>query len=562
MAFVKYNLPCHKCGGSDPVGLNDNGSAWCFSCNTYFKNYDTSEVITDTITDLKTYQRNKKLDGVKLEFDNPEAVIIKKFNALTDRKISLETAKKYGVKSTTTPEGNIDKHYYPYYNGHEAVGVKVRGQDKRFSWNGESRETGLFGQNLFKEGGKYVTLVEGECDAMAAYELLGSKWPVVSIKSGAAAAERDVKNSLEFLESFDCIVINFDNDKHGKEAAVKVARLLTPGKAKILSLPEEFKDANDVLRQGRHSTYVSYFWDAKVYTPSGIVNLSEQFNEYCKYLNKKVESVPYPWKGLNYKLEGLRLGELVTLTGGTGLGKSSVTRELEYWLIKQTKDNIGIVALEESKFRTAEGLTSIEANACLHKDSVKSALPIEQVQEYYKRVFMNENNGRIYIHAHHGVTDLEEIFSKLRYMIVGLDCKWVVVDHLHMLVLSRLDSDERKSIDSIMHRLRTLVEETGCGMILVSHLRRLEGNRGHENGIETGLSHLRGSQSIAQLSDCVISLERNQQADDPIEASTTKVRVLKSRYTGDVGVATRLFYCSNSGRLNEVDHHDLDELEL
>ena len=397
---------------------------------------------------------------------------------------------------------------------------------------------------------------------MAAYELLGSKWPVVSIKSGAAAAERDVKNSLEFLESFDCIVINFDNDKHGKEAAVKVARLLTPGKAKILSLPEEFKDANDVLRQGRHSTYVSYFWDAKVYTPSGIVNLSEQFNEYCAYLKKKVESVPYPWKGLNYKLEGLRLGELVTLTGGTGLGKSSVTRELEYWLIKQTKDNIGIVALEESKFRTAEGLTSIEANACLHKDSVKSAMPLEQVQEYYKQVFMNDNNGRIYIHAHHGVTDLEEIFSKLRYMIVGLDCKWVVVDHLHMLVLSRLDSDERKSIDSIMHRLRTLVEETGCGMILVSHLRRLEGNRGHENGVETGLSHLRGSQSIAQLSDCVISLERNQQADDPIEASTTKVRVLKSRYTGDVGVATRLFYCGNSGRLNEVDHHDLDELEL
>ena len=99
-------------------------------------------------------------------------------------------------------------------------------------------------------------------------------------------------------------------------------------------------------------------------------------------------------------------------------------------------------------------------------------------------------------------------------------------------------------------------------MILVSHLKRLEGNRGHENGMETGLSHLRGSQSIAQLSDCVISLERNQQAEDPIEAATTKVRVLKSRYTGDVGVATRLFYCNNSGRLNEVDHQTLDELEL
>ena len=109
-----------------------------------------------------------------------------------------------------------------------------------------------------------------------------------------------------------------------------------------------------------------------------------------------------------------------------------------------------------------------------------------------------------------------------------------------------------------MHRLRTLVEETGCGMILVSHLRRLEGNRGHENGIETGLSHLRGSQSIAQLSDCVISLERNQQADDPIESNTTKLRVLKSRYTGDVGLACSLFYDVDTGRLSEVQHETDD----
>ena len=31
-----------------------------------------------------------------------------------------------------------------------------------------------------------------------------------------------------------------------------------------------------------------------------------------------------------------------------------------------------------------------------------------------------------------------------------------------------------------MTRLRSLVEETGVGMILVSHLRRVDGNKGHE----------------------------------------------------------------------------------
>jgi twinkle protein len=133
-----------------------------------------------------------------------------------------------------------------------------------------------------------------------------------------------------------------------------------------------------------------------------------------------------------------------------------------------------------------------------------------------------------------------------------------------MLLSMTTDGDERRNIDTIMHNFRTLVEETGVGLILVSHLRRIDGNRGHENGIETGLNHLRGSQSIAQLSDCVISLERNQQSEDPVEASTTRVRVLKSRYTGDVGLATHLFYDKDSGRLSEIamETEQQDEIEL
>ena len=552
MPFVKHKLPCPACGGSDPVSVNDNGSGFCFSCRTYLPNYSTAEVQQDddVETEFEIHRRNSKMNNSSTAT----------FNELTDRKISLATAKKYGVKSTTL-NGKIDKHYYPYYNGHELSGTKIRKQNKDFAWTGSPKEVGLFGENLFKSGGKFITLTEGECDAMAAYELMGSKWPVVSIKSGAQGGIGDVKNSLEYLESFDSVVINFDNDKYGKEAAQAVAKLLTPKKAKIMTLPVDYKDANDMLRQGRHAAYVSAFWDAKIYTPSGVLNLSEQFKAYQKLRLEKKTAIPYPWRGLNKKLEGLRAGELVTLTGGTGLGKSSVTREIEHWLIENTEDNVGVVALEENWSRTAEGIMAVEANAKLHLDSVKSQYTEEQLDECFKKVFMGENEGRVWIHAHHGVNNLEDIFSKLRYMIIGLDCKWIVVDHLHMLVLSTLENDERKAIDQIMHRLRTMVEETGCGMILVSHLRRVEGNRGHENGIETGLNHLRGSQSIAQLSDCVISLERNQQSDDEIEASTTKVRVLKSRYTGDVGVATNLLYDGATGRLRELDDYDAAQFD-
>jgi twinkle protein len=119
------------------------------------------------------------------------------------------------------------------------------------------------------------------------------------------------------------------------------------------------------------------------------------------------------------------------------------------------------------------------------------------------------------------------------------------------------EGDERRAIDSIMTRLRSLVEETGAGIILVSHLRRVDGNKGHENGIEVSLSHLRGSNSIGQLSDCVIALERNQQSDDPDESRTTRLRVLKSRYTGDVGMAARVIYNSETGRLSELTDEDI-----
>ena len=317
MAFVKHNQPCHSCGGSDPVSINDDGSAYCFSCNTFFKDYSTS--------DVQQTQEDNTIDFTVHQGASKEGFVHRNFNELSDRGISLTTAKKYGVTSKES-FGKIIDHSYPYYINNEEVSCKIRKQDKTFAWTSSPKGVGLFGEQLFKAGGKYITLVEGECDAMAAYELLGSKWPVVSIRSGAAGAVRDVKESLEFLESFENVIIAFDNDKHGREAAKKVARVLSPAKAKIFSLPAEIKDSNDMLRQNRRQEFVQLWWSAKMYTPSGVMNITEQKEKFDN--RERKSSIPFPWHGLNSKLEGLRAGELVTLCGGTGLGKSSVTLSL------------------------------------------------------------------------------------------------------------------------------------------------------------------------------------------------------------------------------------------
>ena len=540
----KLKQPCPLCTSSDAVGINQNGSAKCFSCGEFMPNYKQSCEGKDMTTTTTT--QHKQIDSVGEG----------NFIALTDRQISQSTAQKYGVKAVQDLKGQVVKHFYPYYNGHELSATKCRNTvTKDFFVTGTYNDTGLFGQQLFKSG-KYVTITEGECDAMAAYELLGSKWAVVSIKRGAQGAVRDIKESLEFFDDFENIIVAFDNDKAGKDAAVKVARLFKPGKARILTLPNGFKDPNDMLRSNKHKDFVEAWWASKVYTPSGVINVTEQREKF--HNRERKQSVPYPYEGLNKKLYGLRQGELVTLTGGTGLGKSSVTREIEHWLVKQTQDNVGIIALEEDWRRTIDGIISIEANARLYVDEEREKFSKEELDKMFDMLYDGDNKNRVWVHSHFGTNDIDDIFTKLRFMIIGCDCKWVVIDHLHMLVSAVHDGDERRAIDSIMTRLRSLVEETGAGIILVSHLRRVDGNKGHENGIEVSLSHLRGSNSIGQLSDCVIALERNQQSDDPEEARTTKLRVLKSRYTGDVGLASRVIYDGETGRLSELSDDDIE----
>ena len=100
-------------------------------------------------------------------------------------------------------------------------------------------------------------------------------------------------------------------------------------------------------------------------------------------------------------------------------------------------------------------------------------------------------------------------------------------------------------IDVVMTKLRSFVEETGIGLLLISHLRRNQGDQSHEDGARVSLSQLRGSHSIAQLSDLVIALQRNISAGD----NRSELVVLKNRFNGQTGPAGQLAYNAETGRL-------------
>ncbi len=530
MTYLATHQGCDDCGSSDALSVseNDKGETWshCFSCGTNKK----------LSTNVDNFVQNTT--------SKPKVVpmIQGQYRSIPVRNLSADALKAYNVVLTDDYEV-----VFPYHDADGKVAAyKVRHEATKTDctikgdW---SKANTLFGQHLFAKGGKSITITEGEFDAIAVYQMNGMKYPSVSIRNGAQAALKDCKANYEYLDSFETIVISFDADEPGKKAATQVADLFG-AKAKVVKHRAPFKDANDYLKEGAIKEYIQDWFAAETYVPDGIVNGSKLWDDINTPAIKS--SCNYPFDGLNKLTYGIRKGELVTFTAGSGLGKSQVLREIVYHILCKTDDNIGLMFLEESTVRTAKGLMSIHANKPLHLPD--TAYTDEEFRDAFEHTL---GTNRVYLFDHFGSTSIDNILSRVRFMSKGLGCSFVVLDHISIIVSAGDVGDERKALDEIMTKLRMLVQETGISLLIVSHLKRPDG-KGHEEGAATSLGQLRGSGSIAQLSDMVIGMERNAQHDDERERNITRIRVLKNRFSGTTGPACSVYYNHTTGRLSEV----------
>lgn len=517
-----YHESCPKCGSSDACGVFSDGHRFCYSCNTYFRP-----------------DGSVKSEGVRVSKDCIPLGELEEVS-LTKRCISKDTCSKFKYFSTVYKGKPCQVACY-YDDSGNLVGQKLRFPDKSFAVLG-SISNRLYGSQLWASG-KKIVITEGEIDCLTVSQLQGNKWPVVSIPNGAQGAKKAIEANLEYLENFEEVILMFDMDDPGRKASEECAKILPAGKAYIANLP--CKDPNECLSEGKGPEVLQAVWNAKPYRPDGIVSGTDLYEKCVTDIDDLKDSVEYPWVALQNKTKGVRHGELYVFTSGSGMGKSTILRELEYYFGVQRGELCGIVALEESTRKTGMELMSIHLNKRLILDP-------EGADEDERGRAFNETigNGKFFLYDHFGSLDSGNLLSKLRYMIVSLGCKRIFLDHIS-IVVSGMDADEdggeRKAIDKLMTNLRSLVEETGATMFVVSHLKRPE-KKGHEEGAQVSLSQLRGSGAIAQLSDMVIGLERNQQGDNP---NVLTLRVLKNRFCGLTGISGYLEYDPETGRLKD-----------
>ena len=523
------HLPCPDCGSSD--GMTDYGDhTYCFVCEKWTKTGES--------------ERRIALHKDLIPMGDME------YRALRARGIHEDTCRKY--RYTCSKDTNGSPIQVAEYVGDDGrvLFQKTRDKDKNFCVLGAKAQR-FFGQNLYPSGKKLI-VTEGEIDCLTVSQVQDNKYPVVSIPFGCQSAHKVFKENLDWLLGFEEVIVMFDSDEAGQKALEKLSGILPLGRMKVARLP--LKDPNECLLSGHPDYIIRAIWNADDYRPDGIMNAKDMQDILLKE-GDDLKGYEFPWADdLTRRTQGIRKGEMLLLTAGSGIGKSTIARELAYTLHMRDHLRVGMVMLEESPKKTLRDLMSIHLSRPLHlmwNDKTKA-----EVKEHYGEVF---GDGGFLLYDHFGSIESNRLLDKIRYMIVAGGCDFVVLDHITIAVTTMEDGkgDERSTIDRLMTALRSLVEETGAGLIIISHLRKTDSKScPFEQGGSISMDDLRGSGSLKQLPDTIIAAERNQQAEDEGGRNKLRLRVLKCRFTGDTGLADKVRFNKKTNRLEPIDPLD------
>lgn len=524
--------PCDDCGSSDGNALYTDGHTYCFVCSTH-----------------------KRGEGAAPQGDNgggkrPRDLATGEVRALPARSITEETCKKwsYVVGRVAHPKTKkVEQCQIAQYRDEtgRVIAQKLRWADKTFQTVGDFKHAGLYGQWLWKNGGRRVVVVEGEIDALSVSQLQDHKWPVVSLPNGAPAAKKTLAQHLEWLQKFDEVVLLFDADEVGQKAAQECAPLFAPGQCKVATI-NGFKDANEAIVAREGSRVIDAIWQAKEYRPDGIVAIEDVADKAAEDVS--MSELQWAWPTLNALTYGRRRGEVYGFAGGTGMGKTTVFKQVQASILEKEKRPIGLFHLEEPPHHTAKTIAGV-------LDGVRYHVPGVEYDKSKLKATLGGLKGRVYLFDHFGGLTYERVIEQMRYMRHAFGVQDFFLDHITALAAVMDGDDERKQIDRMMAELASLMMELDATLYYISHCATPEG-KSHEEGGRVLEKHLRGSRSIVFWSHFIFAVEGNKQE----KGSPRVLRVLKDRFTGDSnGLCLGLMYDQSTGRMTECSLEERSE---
>lgn len=502
--ILEQHIPCPSCPSSDAYCVYGDGHGHCFSCG---------------------YHLNGKKEFELSDFS---------YQYIPWRGIDEQTLRFYEVKTKCGGDGKPVEVGFKYPND----SYKIRSfAEKDFRSVGDIHKAGLFGRNKFAAGSnKTVTITEGELDALSLYQVLRS--PVVSVRS-SSSAKLDCTLDRSWLNSFERIYLAFDGDGPGKDAATGVAKLFDFNKVYNVKFPGGLrKDANDYVRAGEVDELRTIWNNSKKYLPETVVSDLDSFSKILSA--EPVTGVSWPWPTLDFMTYGIRPGETVLITAQEGVGKTEVCHALEYEFLTKTSDAVGAIYIEEPKKRHLQAMAGLHLRTPVHlpDSGVDNARIFAALQEVVG------TDDRLHLYSHFGSDDPDVILDTIRFLVSARACRYIILDHITMVVSGIGGESATKALDYLSTRLEMMVKELDFALILVSHVN------------DDGLT--RGSRNISKIADIRVDLHRDLTATDSVVRATTHVSVSKNRFSGRTGPAGDLLFNPVTYTLSEFGVEDAD----
>ena len=560
-SFIKHES-CEKCGSSDGKAVYDDNSSHCFVCQHTVPSQEWLEEHADEKPQrVKTFKKERENMEVKPSgkpaISDEERQQIKSETSLKGfgfRNIRDDIYAIFGVRhSFDEKTREVIEQYYPTTQDGQLVGYKIREVPKNFrSMNRTGADCDLFMQFKFNRGGKYVMICEGEIDALSAYQMLsdynksrGSDFEVAVVSpTTGAQSKKQIAAQYKFFDSFEQIILSYDNDKAGQDASEELLKYLPKGKVKIMQM--RFKDANEYLVADKQREFIQDFYNAKKHIPTGVLPSGSLYDRILE--QTEIAKVPFPpfMKKLNEMfLGGMPLGYIFNIAADTGVGKTTYVNEMIYHWIFESPHLIGIVSMELDAGQYGEVLLSrhIARKLALMPDVNEKLefLKSDKIKEKAKELMYNEDGSDRFYLLDNRDGSVEEIQDTIEELVVACGCKVIILDPLQD-ILDGLSNEEQAVF---MKWAKGFIKSHGVSFVLINHMRKSE---------NSGEQDIMGSSTIIKSAAANILLKRDKLAEDPVVRNTTNAQVTKNRVCGLTGPAGGAYYDNQTHTM-----HDLDE---
>lgn len=560
----KNKCPFRGCGSSDGFHWYGEGKGgFCWACQKTIPSDERKAELGIEDDDEEIVEEEVVTREAITKEENEKIKSYTNTDAKGWRSLKKETNSFFGVRyQYDEVSGEPIKQFVPTTIKGELVGYRTRTFPKDFSnpIGKVGKECDMVFQFRFKTHTRTCIISGGETKAMTTYQLLLDHQKargkedyetvaVVCSTLGESGAHKQVQAQYDFFNQFDRVIVCMDQDEAGEKATQEIIKVLPKGKAWVMKM--RYKDADVYVEKGKPQEFINDYYAAKQYVPHGITASTELKDKMKEFLSTPRISLPPFMHKLQKKLRGgIPVGSILTLLSSSGSGKSTFVDAMTlHWVMNQDR-LVGIISLEVSEGEYGVNLLSsfqeFKMNLLESVEDRLNYLEDENTEEALNKLLFKEDGSPRFYLLDAEVSTLQE---RVEYLIISLGCKIIITDPIQD-VFDMLGDDEQAKFMAWQKGWM----KKGINFINISHSRKSgQGQKANSKGADLSEEDMHGHSSIFKSSGINLIIQRNKEAENPVERNTTVCKMTKARGVGETGIVGHYYYDNEKHKLWDKD---------